>query len=158
MGKKAREILKLDVDELIELLNKALADEWLAFYQYWVGNLVVKGVNAEAVRKELKEHADEEFEHANMLAERIVALGGTPILHPKELLDKAQCAYEQPSDFHVKKILEQNIDAERCAIDVYQKIINVAKDGNDFVTVNMARKILQDEIDHEDELDRKSVV
>jgi len=37
MGTKGREIVGLDVDKLIELLNKALADEWLAYYQYWIG-------------------------------------------------------------------------------------------------------------------------
>jgi len=37
MGTKGREIVGMDIDKLIELLNKALADEWLAYYQYWVG-------------------------------------------------------------------------------------------------------------------------
>ena len=43
MGTKGRALVGKDVDKLIEMLNKALADEWLAYYQYWVGAKVVKG-------------------------------------------------------------------------------------------------------------------
>jgi bacterioferritin len=37
MGQKGREIVKMDVDKLINMLNKALSDEWLAYDQYWIG-------------------------------------------------------------------------------------------------------------------------
>ena len=37
MGKKAVEIVDLDVKKLIEILNQALSEEWLAYYQYWIG-------------------------------------------------------------------------------------------------------------------------
>ncbi|HOH31542.1 MAG TPA: ferritin, partial [Candidatus Hydrogenedentes bacterium] len=37
MGSKGREILGMDVDKVLDLLNKAYADEWLAYYQYWIG-------------------------------------------------------------------------------------------------------------------------
>ena len=43
MGTKGRAIVGIDVDNLIKVLNKALADEWLAYYQYWVGAKVAKG-------------------------------------------------------------------------------------------------------------------
>jgi hypothetical protein len=35
--------------KLLNLLNKALADEWLAYYQYWIGAKVVKGPMKDAV-------------------------------------------------------------------------------------------------------------
>jgi len=57
MGTKGREIVGLDVDKLIELLNKALADEWLAYYQYWIGAKVAKGPMRGQVVFELEEHA-----------------------------------------------------------------------------------------------------
>ena len=53
MGQKGRSIVKMDVDELINLLNKALSDEWLAYYQYWIGAKVVKGPMKDAVIAEL---------------------------------------------------------------------------------------------------------
>ena len=76
-------IVDMDVDELIRLLNKALSDEWLAYYQYWVGSKVVKGPMKDAVITELVQHATEELAHADMIALRILQLGGTPVLEPK---------------------------------------------------------------------------
>lgn len=84
MGTKGRAIVKMDVKEVVKLLNKALADEWLAVYQYWAGSKVAVGRMRGIIAKELEEHANEELEHANKLTERIIQLGGTPILHPKE--------------------------------------------------------------------------
>ena len=45
MAKESVAILKgrIDVSEVLDELNAALSEEWLAFYQYWVGALVVKG-------------------------------------------------------------------------------------------------------------------
>jgi len=48
MGTKGRGIVGLDVEELITLLRKAFSDEWLAYYQYWIGAKVVRGPNKEA--------------------------------------------------------------------------------------------------------------
>ena len=44
MAKESVAILKgrIDVSEVLDELNAALSEEWLAFYQYWVGALVVK--------------------------------------------------------------------------------------------------------------------
>ena len=43
MGTKGREIVGMDVEQLLKLLNMAFADEWLAYYQYWLGAKVVRG-------------------------------------------------------------------------------------------------------------------
>ncbi|MBN1169639.1 ferritin [Candidatus Micrarchaeota archaeon] len=153
MGTKGIAIVKMDVKELIELLNSALADEWLAYYQYWTGAKVVKGPMRTNVQRELDEHAGEELEHANMLAERIIQLGGTPLLDPKEWSKKSSCGYEVPSDPNVRMILEQNIKGEQCAIVVYNKILEKVKTGNDPITFNMVRKIMEDEVKHEQELE-----
>lgn len=152
MGTKGREIVGIDIKELIKMLNKALADEWLAYYQYWVGAFVVKGSMRKIVESELKEHAEEELKHANMLAERIITLGGTPNLDPSEWLKLTNCGYEAPFDPHVEKILEQNIKGEQCAIMTYHNILEKVKLGNDPITFNMIRKIMEDEVEHEEDL------
>ena len=72
MGSKGREIVGLDVDELISVLRKAYADEWLAYYQYWVGAKVAKGPMKEAVIAELELHATEELNHALLVTNRII--------------------------------------------------------------------------------------
>lgn len=151
MGTRGRSIIGMDVDHLIELLNKAYADEWLAYYQYWVGAKVVMGPMKDALITELLEHAADELRHADMVAERILQLGGTPLLEPKEWYDHTNCGYEAPTDFHIKKILEQNIKGEQCAIDVYSELLKVTRDG-DPVTYNMVLQILQDEVEHEEDL------
>jgi bacterioferritin len=151
MGKRGREIVKLDVDELIGLLNKAFADEWLAYYQYWVGAQVAVGPMRGAVVAELMEHANDELRHAGMLVERIIQLGGDPLLTPEAWYDETNCGYETPSDPSVKALLDQNIKGEQCAIDVYDKILKLTE-GKDPVTYNMALEILEDEVEHEEDL------
>ncbi|KPL03213.1 MAG: ferritin [candidate division Zixibacteria bacterium SM23_73_2] len=151
MGTKGREIVGLDVDQLIQLLNKALADEWLAYYQYWIGAKVVSGPLRGQVVAELEEHAADELRHAGMLVTRILQLGGTPILKPEDWYKITNCGYDAPEDPSVKKILEQNIKGEQCAIDVYNKLVELTKD-KDPITYPVVVEILADEVEHEDDL------
>ena len=67
MGTLGRKIVDTNVKDLVNLLNKAYSDEWLAYYQYWIGSKVVKGPNKEAVIAELTLHATEELAHATLL-------------------------------------------------------------------------------------------
>ncbi|HDM78579.1 MAG TPA: ferritin [Deltaproteobacteria bacterium] len=151
MGTKGREIVTTDVSKLIELLNKAFADEWLAYYQYWIGAKVVKGPMKEAVIAELVQHATDELRHAEMLTTRIIQLGGTPIVEPKDWYRMTNCGYDAPVDPIVSKILEQNIKGEQCAISAYNNLLSVTRD-NDPITHNVALQILQDEVEHEEDL------
>jgi len=152
MGKLGREIVQYDLKQLIELLNKALADEWLAYVQYWNGAKVVVGPMRTVVAGELEEHAGEELEHAGMLVERIIQLGGIPILTPSEWMSKTNCGYEAPTDPFVVPILKQNIKGEQCAIKTYTTIIEKIK-GKDPITTHIIYKILADEVEHEEDLE-----
>ena len=151
MGTKGRQIVGMDIDELLGYLNQAFADEWLAYYQYWLGAKIVKGPMKDAVAAELLIHATEELGHADLLAMRIIQLGGTPLIRPEEWLKYTHCGYEAPTNPFVKEILAQNIKGEQCAIDVYQKLLNLVKD-RDPVTYNIVLTILQDEVEHEEDL------
>jgi len=152
MAQKGREIVKMDVDKLINLLNKALADEWLAYYQYWIGAKVVKGPMKDAVISELTIHATEELSHAELLATRIIQLGGTPVLSPEEWLKISGCGYDAPTDHYVEKILSQNIQGEQCAIKTYNNLLDITREG-DPVTYNILLTILTQEVEHEEDLD-----
>ena len=153
MGTIGRKIIKdIDVDKLISLLNKALADEWLAYYQYWIGAQVIEGPMSEAVTAELVQHAADELRHAGMLVQRIIQLGGTPLLNPEDWNKETNCGYEEPNDFFVVRILEQNIKGEQCAIDVYNKLVDLTF-GKDVVTYNMVVQIMSDEVEHEEDLE-----
>ncbi len=151
MGTKGREIVDMDINQLLKVLNKAFADEWLAYYQYWIGAKVVKGPMKEAVIAELIQHAADELRHADMLAMRIIQLGGTPITKPEDWYKHTNCGYEAPDDPFVKKVLEQNIAGEQCAIMTYRKLVNLTM-GKDPVTYNTVLQILQDEVEHEEDL------
>ena len=151
MGTKGRALVGKDVDKLIEMLNKALADEWLAYYQYWVGAKVVKGPMREATAAELLQHAAEELGHAELLSDRLIQLGGTPLLTPEEWYKVTNCGYEAPQDPYVEVVLDQNIKGEQCAIEVYQKLTSFTRDI-DPVTYEIVLSILTDEIEHEEDL------
>ena len=151
MGTRGREIVGMDVNQLLDLLNKAFCDEWLAYYQYWLGAKVVKGPMKDAVAAELLLHATEELAHANLIANRIIQLGGKPITEPKLWYQWSGCGYDGPNDEYVKVILEQNIKGERCAIGYYNEFMKKTRDA-DMVTYNMVLTILQQEVEHEEDL------
>lgn len=151
MGSKGREILGMNVDEVLQMLNRAYADEWLAYYQYWIGAKISKGPMKESVNAELLQHAADELRHAEMVASRIIQLGGTPLTHPKAWLEMSGCGYDEPADPFVGVLLDQNIQGEQCAISVYKAIMDATLTG-DPVTHNMALQILQDEVEHEEDL------
>ena len=146
MGKLGKEIVKLDVDILLKKLNSALADEWLAYYQYWIGAKVVKGPMKDAVISELDIHATEELGHATLIAARIVQLGGTPVLSPDEWAKVAGCGYAAPVDPYVATVLDQNIKGEQCTIG---RTANCSFYAGRIGHHNMVLGILSDEVEHE---------
>jgi len=156
MGREGREIVYRGgspVDDLIKKLNKAYADEWLAYIQYWTGAQVAVGKMRPDVQKEMLEHANEELGHAKKLADRIIQLGGTPILDPKIWFKESGCGYAVPKDFNVKALLDQNLEGERCAIYTYNELLSYVKMSKDPITYHMIRSILQDEVEHEQDLE-----
>jgi len=151
MGTLGRKIVGGNVAELLKMLNKAYSDEWLAYYQYWIGSKVVKGPNKEAVIAELTLHATEELNHATLLTTRIIQLGGTPVTKPQDWYKLTNCGYDAPDDPFVVKVLEQNIKGEQCAIKTYNAMMKKTKDS-DPVTYNILLTILTQEVEHEEDL------
>ncbi len=151
MGTKGIQIVDMDVKKLITTLNKAYCDEWLAYYQYWIGAKVIKGPMKEAVIAELTQHAADELRHADMISNRIIQLGGTPITKPEDWYKHTNCGYDAPDNPFVKEVLAQNIKGEQCAITTYKKIVKLTE-SKDPVTYNIVLQILQDEVEHEEDL------
>jgi bacterioferritin len=141
----------MDVDELLGLLNAAYASEWLAYYQYWLGAKLVKGPMKDAVAAELTLHATEELAHAVLVADRIIQLGGTPVAQPRQWETLSPCKYDAPEDPYVGTLLDQNIAGEQCAISAYKDIVDLTRE-KDPVTFNIALGILQQEVEHEEDL------
>jgi len=151
MGSKGLQIIGMDVKKLLRMLNAAYASEWLAYYQYWLGAKLVKGPMKDAIAAELTLHATEELNHATLLTGRIIQLGGTPVVDPKEWFALSPCAYDAPADPYVSVVLDQNIAGEQCAITVYNQLMKATKD-KDMVTYNLALTILEQEVEHEEDL------
>ncbi|MBP1595931.1 MAG: Ferritin Dps family protein [Acidobacteria bacterium] len=151
MGTRGREIIGMNVDELLKMLDEAFASEWLAYYQYWLGAKLIKGPMKDAVAAELNLHATEELNHANLLAARIIQLGGNAVTDPRRWFDLSPCTYESPDDPYVAVLLDQNIAGEQCAISAYKRIMDATKD-KDMVTYNLALTILEQEVEHEEDL------
>jgi len=151
MGTKGIEIVGMDVKELLNLLNRAYCDEWLAYYQYWIGSKIVKGPMKEAAIAELIQHATDELNHATMLTMRIIQLGGTPITKPADWYKYTNCGYDAPDDPFIRTILKQNIKGEQCAINTYKKLMETTL-NKDPVTYNIVLQIITQEVEHEEDL------
>jgi len=152
MARRGNSIIKgVDINDIITGLNKAYADEWLAYYQYFIEAKVVKGIMKDAAIAELEQHATDELRHANLVADRILQLGGTPLLNPKDWFTHTNCGYEEPKNFDVTSILKDSIKGEQCAISIYSNLAELTKD-KDIVTYDIVSQILADEVEHEEDL------
>ena len=152
MARVGKSIIKgIEVQEVISKLNRAYADEWLAYYQYFIEAKVVKGLMKDAAIVELNQHAADELRHATMVADRIIQLGGVPLLHPNDWLQQSHCGYDAPKDFDVVAILKDAIKGEQCAIATYSNILDMTRE-KDIVTYDIVSQILADEVEHEEDL------
>jgi bacterioferritin len=152
MGKQGINILKVDIKKLLKMLNAALSEEWLAYYQYWIGARLMEGPMRSEIEPELLVHADQELNHAVLVVDRIIQLGGTPVLNPTDWPKLGRCDYDAPVDPYVEVILEQNLKGERCAIQRYKEIADFTS-GKDHTTHQMATTILNEELEHEQDIE-----
>ena len=145
-------VISKENQNIVTLLNKALADEWLAYYQYWIGSKIAKGKLEGQVIEELIEHANDEKRHAEIVVKNILELGGVPILEYRKISKISSCGYiVPPSNGDLKLILEQNIESERCAINVYKGLLRDI--GNEHKNLRKDLSlILSEEKEHEQDL------
>lgn len=86
-----------------------------------------------------------------MIAGRIIQLGGTPVTTPSGWVTVSPCKYDAPDDPYVAVLFDQNIAGEQCAISTCKGLMDATKD-KDMVTYNLALKILEQEVEHEEDL------
>ena len=155
MGTKGKQIVGLDVAELISDLNRAYADEWLAAYAYnFMGQVVTGRPAAKQLGALLLDTSKDELEHQQELAERIISLGGKPIADLSKLVAASNDGYPAPpaSEKDFEAIVKTVIQAERGAIEVYNKLVQKTH-GKDPITYNLIVHILSEEVEHEDEFE-----
>ncbi|MCD6242195.1 manganese catalase family protein [Candidatus Bathyarchaeota archaeon] len=126
--------------ELLEMLNKAIAGELQVAIQYMWQHVLWKGVKAYAVKDELKNIAITEMKHAEAIAERLTYLGGIPTTKPDQIFVKET----------LKEMIEQDRNDEENAVTLYKQIIATANREGDITTARLFRKILEEEEQHHD--------
>jgi bacterioferritin len=155
LGRKTREIVKANVTDVIQDLTKAYADEWLAHYQYWLTAQWIRGLDADTLRDILIEQSNDELEHAEKIANRIIQLGGTPMMDPGKLLETSGCGYKEPpgNPTDIKQVIQSVLDSEACAIETYNRLAEKYR-MTDLVTHEMFEELLEDEVGDEEEWEK----
>lgn len=140
---------RADREQVLKLLNEALATEIVCVLRYKRHFFMARGLNAEPVAAEFAEHATQEQDHADKLAERIVQLGGEPNLSPKGLLDRSHSEYVEGKT--LEEMIKENLIAERIAIDSYRKMIEYIGE-QDSTTRRLLEEILAVEEERADDM------
>ena len=136
-------------DAIVKLLNDALATELVCILRYKRHHFMATGLTSPAIAEEFMVHATEETAHADMIAKRIVQLGGEPDFSPNTLLERSHADYDDSND--LKTMVRVNLIAERIAIEAYHQMIQLIGD-KDTTTRRMLEQILAQEEEHADEL------
>lgn len=139
----------IDPQVAIDLLNTALATELICVLRYRQHALVATGIDAEPVAAEFLVHSNEELAHADLLATRIVQLGGKPQMDPAGLTARSHAEYVSGED--LTQMIRENLIAERIAIDSYRELIKFFGD-RDSTTRTMLEGILATEEEHATDL------
>jgi bacterioferritin len=130
--------------KIIEKLNALLADELTAINQYIVHSEMCANWGYERLHEAIEKRAITEMKHAEKLIERILFLDGTPIVSK---LNKIEIGSD------VKAQFENDLDAERMAVQAYNEGIQLAVESGDNGTRALLESILADEEHHVDWLE-----
>jgi bacterioferritin len=136
---------KGDVKQAIEILQTVLATEIVCVLRYTMHSIAATGIASDAVRAEFAEHAREEQAHMMAVAERIDQLGGTPNMNPDGLSSRSASEYTAGST--LRQMIEENLVAERIAVEHYRELVRYFGD-DDPTTRVMLEGILGNEEEH----------
>ena len=138
-----------DRETVLKLLNEALATEIVCTLRYKRHYYMADGLNASIAADEFHEHAQQEQQHADWLAERIVQLGGAPNFSPEGLQSRSHAEYVEGET--LKEMVKEDLIAERIAIDSYREIATYLGD-KDPTTRRIMEEILAQEEEHADDM------
>jgi len=130
--------MEVTTEKLIDLLNADLELEYSAAIQYINHAAVMTGAAYGDIIKELKVHANEEVQHAVILADQIDYLEGAPTIK----VGKIQTSKDNT------EMLQQDLDGEEDAIRRYKMRIEQAEQLKEFALAQQLRTILATEQEH----------
>jgi bacterioferritin len=137
------------VTDAIALLNHAVATEVVCVLRYKFHAVCATGLASEAVKKEFAQHAIEEGEHLDLLAERINQLGGKPDLNPGGIVERAASQYVEGDN--LVDMIKEDLVAERVAIETYRDMVRYFGD-KDSTTRTLLERILAQEEEHANDM------
>lgn len=140
---------KANRENVINILNEALATEIVCVLRYKSHYFRAEGISASVAAAEFLEHADQEQQHADWLAERIVQLGGKPNFSPEGLLTRSHAEFVEGEN--LREMVVEDLVAERIAIDSYREIAKYLGD-NDPTSRRIIEDILAQEEEHADDM------
>ena len=140
---------KGDRKTVLRVLNEALATEIVCVLRYKRHHYMAKGIHSQAVAEEFLEHAAEEQEHADLIAERITQLDGEPNFNPEGLLTRSHSEYVEGES--LVDMIREDLIAERIAVESYSEIIRYLAD-NDPTSRRLMESILAKEEEHAEEM------
>jgi bacterioferritin len=138
-----------DVETAVKLLNEALATEIVCVLRYRRHHYMAAGIHSQAVADEFMEHAREEQQHADWIAERIRQLGGAPNFNPEGLLTRSHAQYAEGNS--LLDMIKEDLIAERIAIESYMELIRYFGD-NDPTSRRLMEEVLEQEEEHADDM------
>jgi bacterioferritin len=138
-----------DRNQVIKLLNEALATEIICVLRYKRHYYMAQGIASDSVKEEFLEHAGEEQEHADQIAERICQLGGEPNFDPEGITKRSHSEYVEGTS--LRDMIREDLVAERIAIESYREMINFIGTG-DSTTRRMLEQILAVEEEHAEDM------
>jgi len=133
-----------DRQVLIDGLNEDLAHEYGAVIQYTHNAAAVSGLSRPVLKPFFESEAQDELGHAIYLAEKIVALGGTPVVEPKDV-KRMQ---------NVREMIQHALDAEKATIARYTERISQAEKVGEIGLKIQLEDMIADETKHKEELER----
>jgi bacterioferritin len=135
-------------ETLLPLLNKAVASGYKASFQYMIASELVRGNEGSEIAEALDEHSKDDQEDVRAILKRIIEIEGQPIVEFDDI-SKVAPAFRPPKDISTIAIVKQTIDTEQDAIKLYTEILTIAKEANDFATVELFQNILKGEVEQE---------
>lgn len=139
----------LDKDQVIKVLNEALATEIVCVLRYRFHYYMATGIHKEGAAAEFLEHSNEEQQHADRIAERIKQLGGKPELNPAIIAQTSHSEYVEGTS--LEDMLREDLVAERIAIQTYREMINFFGE-KDPTSRRLMEEILAVEEEHADDI------
>ena len=138
-----------DPEQVVEVLNEALATEIVCVLRYKRHYFMADGLNAGSVAAEFLQHANDEMGHADSIARRITQLQGEPNFSPAGIADRSHAEYVEGDS--LVDMIKEDLVAERVAIESYAEIIKWLGD-KDVTSRRLMEDILAVEEEHADDL------